>query len=351
MAVKPFAPLALLSAVCAVGLAAPPATAAPGAAVPRWHVVLRAAGYGGFRAITAPSRTSVWAFGTQQRTRNGPEYAAAQHWNGRRWSPVQLVSAVKNSKVACAGSSSATNLWAFTEAGNPLPVSASAVTLRNGRWKTDQLLTVKPDYGSWITGCNVLGPADVWVFGGEVAGAVPAVGTWHRTRPGWKLLNTGNLVIFDASEVSATTIWAAGADVSRLPYRPVLARWNGHTWTEDRSIDSALPKPTAKVSVGIAAIHAVSARDVWVEATTHSQRGASTVIVVHGNGTTWHRVRTGSPGYYLPTAVPDGHGGWWAAPYAANYETRYLLHEANGRWTKVPMPAGVLLQTYDLSLI
>src|SRR5262249_9555851 len=85
---------------------------------------------------------------------------------------------------------------------------------------------------------------DVWVFGGPVAGLGPGVGTWHLTQSGWASMDTGNLVLFRASVVSATDIWAAGAVVGGAPPMPMVATWNGSTWVEDRSVGAVLPKPT-----------------------------------------------------------------------------------------------------------
>jgi hypothetical protein len=144
-------------------------------------------------------------------------------------------------------------------------------------------------------------------------------------------------VIIDASVVSAGDLWAAAADASTIRPKPVLARWNGTSWTEDNSIGAVLPTPTRTRGVSIAAIRAFSDRDVWVQAWLSTSQSLS-ALVVHWNGSRWRRVGPSSPGYYLPTAVPDGHGGWWSAPFAASRLTSYLLHEVNGRWTRFRLP-------------
>lgn len=336
-----FAAIAALSA--AVGLACPSALARSATAAPgHWRIVLRARG--GISPVIATARTSVWAFGVETTGRPAHSFAAARHWDGRRWSRPLRVSAVKDSYVVCAGSSSAANVWAFVQAGGGMgepPSYAAALRLRHGRWVTEQVFS-NSQLGTIMTGCDVLGPTDVWVFGGEVAGLGRTVGTWHLTRSGWRTFNTGNLVISDASVVSATDIWGAAAHLSTSGPLPVLARWNGKKWTEDRSIDSALPKPTSKVFVGIGAVHALSAHDVWVEAVAYDQNRILSTVVVHWNGKAWHRVRRGSFGYYLPTAVTDGHGGWWTAPYPVLGSSHYLLHGARGHWTRFPMPHDVV---------
>lgn len=327
----------------AVGLAGPSALAGPAiASAGHWRIVLRGQGVGSL--VIAPARTSIWAFGVQATSQSARSFAVVRHWDGHRWSGTRRVAAASNSYVVCAGSSSASNVWAFEQTGGGPgrpPSYAAALKLRNGRWVTEKVLA-SHRLGAFMSGCNVLGPADVWVFGGQVAGRGRAVGTWHLTRSGWRHFSTGNLAILFASVVSPADIWGAAADLSTATPRPVLARWNGKNWTEDRAIGAALPKPASKMSVGIQAVNALSANDIWVQAITYNQIQVTGTVVVHWNGSVWHRVRQGSFGYYLPTAVTDGHSGWWAIPYPAAGSSQYLLHGARGRWTKFPMPDHVL---------
>jgi hypothetical protein len=196
--------------------------------------------------------------------------------------------------------------------------------------------------------------SDVWVFGGAVAGAEPPIGTWHLHGSTWTQLKTGNLVLFNASAVAASDIWATGADVSHgRPYRPVMGHWNGRSWQEITSIDSALPKSTNTTQVGLEAVNALSATDVSVLAGVF-RRSTESFVVVHWNGRKWGRVKPGSAGYYLPTAVSDGHGGWWSQPYLTTVSTRYLLHRVGGRWLRSALPVALVdvldgnLLSYDI---
>jgi hypothetical protein len=62
------------------------------------------------------------------------------------------------------------------------------------------------------------------------------------------------------------------------------------------------------------------------------------VAVAHWNGHRWSRVGRSAFGFHLPGAVHDGHGGWWAAPFAQNTTAPYLLHEHGGHWTRFLLP-------------
>lgn len=221
------------------------------------------------------------------------------------------------------------------------PEKVSALRLRQGRWTRAQ------DFkGFFTTGCNVVTPSNVWVFGGAVAGAEPPIGTWHLTGSHWKQLNTGNFVLFNASVVSPGDIWATAGNV--LGRTPVMEHWNGRSWQPSTSITSALPKPTSTTQVGLDNVNALSANDVWVVAEVFRRSGES-FVVVHWNGHKWGRVKPGSAGYYLPTAVSDGHGGWWSLPYLANSPERYVLHRVSGRWLRSALPVSLDVTPDDLA--
>jgi hypothetical protein len=337
-------------AACVVSVAAASAALAGGqsALAPQWRVVARTPGF--LDAIIAPAARDAWAFGWIPR-RNGLIAPVARHWNGRRWTSVTMPPGVGDSGMACAGASSPANVWAFSGAGASLgnpPASAAALRLQHGRWVVQHSFP-----GSYVTGCNVFSPANVWVFGGQLAGLGPGVGTWHLTRSGWTMVKTGNLVLFNASAVSANDVWATGAAVTNHGMRitPVVARWNGRAWVPDKSITAALPTPSSHTGVGLEAINALSAKDVWVQGFLTRDGTISGVVVVHWNGQRWHRVTPARRGYHLPNAVPDGHGGWWAPPFIQNPSAPYLLHEANGRWTRFPLPTrgGFNLLSFSLA--
>ena len=283
-----------------------------------------------------PTKSSIWVFGTGA---HGFRFVfpVARHWNGHRWSQVKLPKAVNNSGMSCAGASSPANVWAFA-GGDPsiahLPRKIPAVRVRAGR------LTVAGDFpGTVVTGCNVVGSGNVWVFGGAEDG----IGTWHLTGSHWAELSTGKNVLFSASVVTARDIWATGVNGPGLTSAPVMEHWNGRSWSPDPSIASVLPKPTKTKRVALDAVNALSTNNVWVLAGVFRTSDLSlSFIVVHWNGRKWGRVKPGSPGYYLPTAVSDGHGGWWSQPYAGNPWTRYLLHRVGGRWWRSALPVALV---------
>jgi hypothetical protein len=319
----------------ALGLTVAPSAGADTAAS-GWRVVARTGS--ALDAVLAPSRTSVWVAGTSNHTVAGVSHQSASglHWNGHGWAGVGFPAAVK-SGISCVADSSAGNVWAFSGASifGDFVTSSSALRLHNGKWQVSRSFTP----AGIITGCTVFGSGNAWVYG--LAHVAPGVGTWRLRGRSWKRATTGGFYLIAASKLSASDAWAyastsQGAD-------DVVAHWNGHAWSRDASFSAALKAAHASSESFIGAINAVSPGSVYVSVSEILVHGTATTVsdvVFHRSGGTWRRVSKTSAGYYLPTAVPDGHGGWWAAnPFAVG---GYLMHESRGRWKRVnlPVPAG-----------
>jgi hypothetical protein len=319
----------------ALGLAvAPPAganTAASG-----WRVVARSGS--ALDAVLAPTRTSIWVMGTGNRTVAGVSHQSASglHWNGHRWTGVGFPAAVK-SGISCLADSSAGNVWAFAGASifGGAVTSSSALQLHHGKWQLRKTFTP----AGIITGCTVFGSGNAWVYG--LAHVAPGVGTWRLRGRSWKRAATRSFDLIGASKLSASDAWAdastsQGAD-------NVVAHWNGHAWSRDTSFTAALKALHASSQTFIGFINAVSPGNVYVSLSEIRVHGSATTVsdlVLHRSGGTWRRVSKTSAGYDLPSAVPDGHGGWWATdPFGFG---AYLLHESHGHWKRVnlPVPSG-----------
>lgn len=203
-----------------------------------------------------------------------------------------------------------------------------------------------------VSGCSVLGRGNAWLYG--LTHVAPGVGTWRLRGRTWRPeRHTGNFSLLTASTVAANDVWAIAAGPAGLDN--VVAHWNGRAWTRSKALGAVLPPPSASVIPEVTAINAVAAGNVWISAVIDRQTsGGQTItrLVLHLSGGKWDTVGHANPGYYLPAAVSDGHGGWWAPgpagplPPAAAPVKPYLLHETRGHWRRVPLPvvSGAVLQ-------
>jgi hypothetical protein len=314
-----------------------------------WRVV--ASTDNALTTVVAPSAGSAWALGQKA----GPGMVsrpAGVRWNGHRWSAVTFPKSVQ-SGIACAAAPSPTDVWAF--AGSSLfggPASyAGALRLTGTKWVAKK--TFVP--AGIVSGCTVLSSTNAWVYG--LAHVAPGVGTWRLHGTTWRLTKTGTFALISASEVSARDIWALAAD--RAGNDDVIAHWNGQSWRNDASFAAALPVQSSTLTWGVSAINAVAAGDVWVAGQISRTNSHGTVVsdyVLHLSNGKWRKVTSSNRGYYLPGAVPDGHGGWWSLGTGLEFgfgtpsAKPYLLHYSGGRWHRVTIaaPKGYTMQIVDV---
>ncbi len=324
--------------------------AASATAGPHWSIVARTSS--ALDTIVAPAAASAWALGTKA----GPSSStppAGVRWNGHRWSSVTFPASVK-SGIACAAASSPGNVWAF--AGSSLfggfANYAGALRLSGGKWVVRKSFVPV----GLVSGCSVLSPTNAWVYG--LTHVAPGVGTWRLKGSTWRPVTTGSFDLISASQVSASDIWAMAADM--VGNNDVVAHWNGTAWTSDAAFSAALPVQTSTLSWDVSAITAVAAGNVWVAGTILREDSHGNWIpskyVLHLSGGKWHHVTRSNPGYYLPGAVSDGHGGWWSQGTGLAFglgtasAKPYLLHRTGTHWSKVTIaaPKGYTMQIMDV---
>lgn len=264
-----------------------------------------------------------------------PGIPSGLHWNGHSWSRVTFPKSVK-SGIGCAGASSAGNVWAFAGAalfGHGASY-AGALHLVRGKWQVSKSFTP----AGLVSGCSVLGNGNAWAYG--LTNVAPGVGTWRLRGRTWSRAQTGKFFLMSASEVRPDDVWAVGADY--IGTDDVVAHWNGRSWTRISGLAKAVSGPGTKVRLWLNAINAVGRGNVWVAGQLITEKGVSdhvTNIVLHLSGGKWHKVAPGSAGYYLPGAVRDGRGGWWAITPFTLSPGPVLFHEAKGKshWTRVAL--------------
>jgi hypothetical protein len=311
----------------AVPASANPVSAGPSATATRWRVV--ADFDSSLDTIVVPTKTDALVLGTKA----GPDNSglpSGERWNGRHWTAIAFPKSV-TSGIACSGASSASNVWAFAGAG----IYGSGASYAGALRLTGTTATVSKSFTppGLVSGCSVLATGDIWVYG--LSHVAPGVGSWQLIGKGWHPAHTGSFYLATASTVAKNDVWAIADDTSGLA--DVVAHWNGRSWTQDKAFSAALPTESGSVSWAASAINAVGAGNVWVggEITRGTKSSEFVAHLSHGH---WTLVGPANPGRHLPTAVSDGHGGWWAPGPAGATPARYVLHETGGHWHKVALP-------------
>jgi hypothetical protein len=165
-----------------------------------------------------------------------------------------------------------------------------------------------------ITGLTAISAHDVWVFGAVAGGE--GTGTWHFNGRSWRQVGGTAGTIYRASAVSRRDIWA----ITTGAKADAVLRYNGKTWR---------PVGTRSVLAGVAAsdVLAASKRDVWVLG-NETSRGATTLVLVHWNGTRWSRISTGVTAFAGRLSA-GAHGNVIATATPADASAAGLILQVN----------------------
>jgi hypothetical protein len=111
--------------------------------------------------------------------------------------------------------------------------------------------------------------------------------------------------------------------------------YDGHQWTTVGIPANLLPSTQ---SLAAKQIFAESRTSVW--ATANNNRATGPIILLHNKGRGWGRITGKLPkGELAGPIAPDGNGGLWLEAYNQSF-TYFLLHYANGKWTRFSLPSS-----------
>lgn len=218
-----------------------------------------------------------------------------------------------------------------------VPAAGNAAT----GWQTESI--PDSDFGYYLTDSVALGANDVWAIGPtDPNNGDQSTVLLHWDGTNW-LRKDGptadKFVGTSISGVSGSDIWAAGNCVfaSGSAATACAAHWDGTKW----GTPVRLPK-VAGSNTQAAAVHAISANDVWVAGT---QIGAA--YYAHFNGSTWTKFSGPKPGNNYKDWIADlaatGPNDVWAAGYGNDGSDedadRPIVQHWNGKsWTSATMP-------------
>jgi hypothetical protein len=318
-----------LSGMLAVGLTsgAYAATGSPGSAAkaaayqPAWRPVLSVPNgtrTGVARTVIATGKTSGWTF-----LSNGTTY---QRTGATRWKKVASPGGTAVT-VGAAGASSPSNVWV---AGGS-PGTGTKVYRWNGvRWSLAKSLPS----GAVITGLSVLGPNDVWLFGG--LGKTGEDGVFHFNGRTWTQVAAS---LEGGSALSDRSVW--GFNTTQI------AHYDGRKWTAT-SVAKLLPAVPrgSKASSYLTNVIALAPNNVYATGEDANPLTGPAVLL-HYNGRSWSRVAASAgfisaPGNQLAS---DGKGGLWIAaqhPGVASNEgsNARLIHYSAAKLTIAALPTG-----------
>ena len=269
-----------------------------------------------FTSITATGPAAAWAF--EAFDPGTGVHPAAWQLTGSGWHKASFPGR-PNEQVPVAASSSATNVWAFSQLNFPSGRSRAL------RWD-GHAWTVMHTFAGPVNGAAVLGPQDVWAFGEDFFGAKP-LGARHWNGHRWTAPPSGHNLVA-GSGLAANDVWAVGGKQ--------VAHWNGHVWKR-ASVASLLPPNTMFQHAALAGVYEQSPTSVWAVGSGDRQDEGGPVVVLHFDGHSWSKAAQG--GFGNPAQiVPDGSGGLWIPVPGIDGEPGQIVHFTGGRLHEAPLP-------------
>jgi hypothetical protein len=316
----------------ATGLASANAASSPG-----WRISKVLPVSSDLDSVAATAAGDAWAAGFSCGNPCGDSSLLVDRWNGTAWRRISAPSDVPASiGSAVVAASSASNAWVF--AG----ISGSAGHTDVLHWTGHAWgsTTQFPDLSA-ITTAVAPSPTDAWAFGQITFPFSPYAAHYDGTS--WVQvpfpINPAR-----ASASSASDVWVIGETVvTSGPGQVTIEHWDGQSWQE-----VALPPVTlpAGDSLQPADILAITPDNVWADAFVMAGQGemvrvAPGTVLLHWNGTVWSQVTVPYPTYQPNSLAQDGHGGLWLSvdgDASENYNP-YLVHDVNGHWHRIAVPA------------
>jgi len=323
----------------AVAAAAPPAAASGSSGSSGWRIVSTVGSTSsrvGTGDITVSGTSDAWTAWTCGPCATGskPHANLMQHWNGQRWSQVDLPGELRYPAVISGmQASSAQNLWVFTD-------SARAEVFNGSRWTTKDLPSwvVRPVAGDESSiGTAVFSPANVWAFSLDAAREPTLAG--HYSGGSWR---KENLPITPAQVdgLAPDDIWLYGFGKNNGPR--TLAHYDGSSWDT-----VSFPHPAAGATLIPAGLAALGAKSVWLIGEVFSKSGKVSFELLHWTGH-WSTVRIPASVGDVSQLAADGHGRLWliaSRTAAGGSETTRFVRYAAGHWESLAVPTQGKLET------
>jgi hypothetical protein len=219
-----------------------------------------------------------------------------------------------------------------------IPAAASTATCQN--WSGLQPPSPGAN-GNELSGVAVLSPCNVWTVGSFNNGSGQGqtlVEHWNGAA--WTVVpspdpGSTDDALAGVRAVSASDVWAVGADDNPGIEQTLIVHWNGHTWAHVTS-----PNPGANNN--LAAVRGVSANNAWAVG-SYVSGGMERSLIVHWNGTKWTQVTSPSPGQGggLDGVAATSASNAWAvgSSFDASGNSQTLILHWNGQaWTQVTSP-------------
>jgi IPT/TIG domain len=281
--------------------------------------------------------------------------AVTEHWDGTQWilttnQPTAVGTGDNNLLSVTAVATN--NVWAvgYSKADN------NSGTLRNvliehydgTNWTAtvDGSTNNPASASNSLFGIKFFGASDIWAVGDSITSATAAApliehydGTAWTIKPGAAV--SSSAFLSDVLPLSATDVWAAGAQSSGGPFQTLIEHYDGTSWTVS---------PSQNPNVGGQFLNDIAgvAGDIWVVGGQAKTSSTDDTLTEHWNGTAWTVVASPTPDLsanLIGVRYGAANDVWavgataYSSPNTVNELDHSLIEHWDGtHWYQVPSP-------------
>jgi hypothetical protein len=191
-------------------------------------------------AVTATSRTDVWAAGYSYDPSTGRQRTLTEHFDGSAWSVVPSPSPATQSVLSGISAVSSNDVTAVGAIAEPGVSAAQPFAMHWDGFAWTAMQIPSPTAYASLSGVSTIASNDAWAVGTEVGDDGSMKGfSEHFDGSAWTVVPSDDgsyTQLFAVSAAGSNDIWAAGFHASGSTMAPLVQHWNGTAWvTQDVS--------------------------------------------------------------------------------------------------------------------
>jgi hypothetical protein len=245
--------------------------------------------------VAAVSDSDVWAVGGDYDA-DSNQHPLVQHFEGTAWSNISFAGAGEGTGIVYDVKFTApSDGWAVGYSGSSA-IAAAAYHFDGSRWQPVQLPRLPSQPILYAAAAR--SAADVFAVGAAFAGPTQAIAL-HYDGASWAALpglpaipGATNTILTGADVVGTGQLWAVGLwQDAPGNLHPLAAFWSGSAWTV-----SAVPEVPGVEGNTLFRVRAAGPDDVWAVGSWRATDATLNPFMLHFDGTQWTQVQLPDPG-------------------------------------------------------
>jgi hypothetical protein len=195
--------------------------------------------------VAALDTDDAWAVGYWSTVPDAPPSPLIEHWNGRRWKPVDSPHLGSWSELHGVAGAGPDDVWAVgnteVQVGEDVLVERSLIEHWDGKtWTVVRTPVVGRLSAFGLESVDARSASDAWAVGEVAEGSTQVTLSFHWDGERWSRVPTVDpsrefQLLGGVAAASRNRVWAVGYywDAARERDSTLVLRWDGHEWTKE----------------------------------------------------------------------------------------------------------------------